>query len=283
MERKRDVAKTSAADLSHPSEPSSVLTGTADMDAQCLDTTNVTSAQGAETRIMGLRSVLERRKSRALTPYNAGAWDKILNECSLSAKYPNLPNALCRGFDAGIRTIYETAAPSNSQTLYTYPNAYQQIVEKEFERGRYIGPCSHDEVKALLGPFQSSPLSLVPKPGKPGKFHAVHNFSYPHTPTFRYSSINYTIDSNMYPCTWGTFATICYTIYNLLPNSQASIRDVAEAYRTIPIIPNQWPGLVVKLHDDDSFAINTCNNFGLTSAGGIYGELGDATVDIFRA
>src|SRR5271156_433391 len=34
---------------------------------------------------------------------------------------------------------------------------------------------------------------------------------------------------------------------------------------------------------DDQFAINVCNNFGLTSAGGIYGLLRDATLDIFRA
>ena len=41
--------------------------------------------------------------------------------------------------------------------------------------------------------------------------------------------------------------------------------------------------MVVKLLGDDQFAINVCNNFGLTSAGGIYGHLGDATLDIFRA
>ena len=70
---------------------------------------------------------------------------------------------------------------------------------------------------------------------------------------------------------------------NLPPRSQAAIRDVAEAYRTIPISSDQWPGLVVKLLDKDQFAINTCNNFGLTSAGGIYGEVGDATLDIFCA
>src|SRR5271156_4347752 len=34
---------------------------------------------------------------------------------------------------------------------------------------------------------------------------------------------------------------------------------------------------------DDQFAINVCNNFGLTSAGGIYGLLSGATLDIFRA
>ena len=37
---------------------------------------------------------------------------------------------------------------------------------KEFKRGRYIGPCTCQEVESLIGPFQSSPLSLIPKPSK---------------------------------------------------------------------------------------------------------------------
>ena len=222
-------------------------------------------------------------KNRALTPYNTNTWNLLLWECNLLKKYPNIPNSLAQGFDTGIWRIYETATPSNGPTLMEQPEAYQKIVEKEFERGCYIGPCSHNEVEALIRPFQSSPLSLVPKPGKPGQFHAVHNFSYPHIPSICISSINYTIDSNMYPCTWSTFSTMCYTIYNLPPGLQASIHNVAEAYRTIPITHSQWLGLVIKLQEDDSFAINTCNNFGLSSAGGIYGELGDARVDIFCA
>ena len=138
-------------------------------------------------------------------------------------------------------------------------------------------------MEQLIGPFQSSPLSLVPKPGKVAKLRAVHNFSYPHSPTNQIFSINYTIDPDVYPCTWGTFGTICFTIYNLPPGSQASIRDVAEAYRTIPITPEQWPGLVVKLRGQDTYCINTNDNFGLASAGGIYGEVADAGADIFRA
>ena len=85
----------------------------------------------------------------------------------------------------------------------------------------------------------------------------------------------------MFPCTWGNFDTICFTIFNLPPGSQAAIRDVAEAYRTIPVTSDQWPELVIRLHGNDEFAINLCNDFGLTSAGGIYGKLGDATLDIF--
>ena len=97
------------------------------------------------------------------------------------------------------------------------------------------------------------------------------------------ASINCFINADMFSCTWGTFATICFTVYNLPPRSQAVIHDVAEAYCTVPIGPDQWPGLVIKLLEDDEFAINTCNNFGLTLAGEIYSKVALATLDIFYA
>ena len=242
-----------------------------------------TSALDAEKRITELRTVLEHRKKAPLTPYKFEAWDKLLHRHNLHSKYPKLVASLQKGFDAGIRKIYSTFTPPNSSTVELHLELYQEIVDRELFTGRYIGPLSESEVEKLIGPFQSSPLSLVPKPGKVDKFRAVHNFSYPHSPTNHISSINYTIDPDVYPCTWGTFATICFTIFNLPPGSQASIRDVAEAYRTIPVVPEQWPGLVVKLRGQDEYCINTNDNFGLASAGGIYGEVADAGADIFRA
>ena len=159
---------------------------------------------------------------------------------------------------------------------------FEEIERNEFAKARYLGPCSKREVEALIGPFQTSPISIIPKPGKPGKFRAVHNFSHPHTASPSLASINSSINASDFPCTWGTFNAIALTIATLPPGSQASIRDVAEAYRTIPIKASQWPGLVIRLPGNDQFAINTCNNFGLASAGGIYGELADASADIFR-
>ena len=76
---------------------------------------------------------------------------------------------------------------------------------------------------------------------------------------------------------------LCAIIWHLPEGSQASIHDVAEAYRTIPILLAQWPGLVVKLREPDQFAINTNENFGLTSAGGIHGSVADAGIDLCRA
>jgi hypothetical protein len=139
------------------------------------------------------------------------------------------------------------------------------------------------EVERIVGPFQSSPLSVIPKPGKPGKFRLIQNLSSPHSPRNGISSINSAIDSSLFPCTWGTFATISFLIFHLPINSQAAVRDVKEAYRTIPLRPSQWAGLVVRLEGSDRFAIDTCNCFGLASSGGIYGRIGDAGAQLFRA
>ena len=276
------VTKARRADSSTQSEPPSAATGTTGGGAPPPPTSSDTNALGAETRITGLRNALELRRNRALTPYKAEAWEFFLRISNLSVKYPTLVSSLHKGFDAGIPPILSTFTPPNSPSLLQHPEAYHEMVANELRKGRYIGPCTRLEVEALIGPFQSSPLSWVPKPGKPGKFRAVHNFSFPRSATPTVTSINAAIDADRYPCTWGTFDTICFITHNLPPGSQAAIRDVAEAYRTIPIVPDQWPGLVVKLLDEDEFAINVCNNFGLTSAGGVYGEIGDATLDIFR-
>ena len=77
---------------------------------------------------------------------------------------------------------------------------------------------------------------------------------------------------------WGTFSTVALLITHLPPGSQASVRDVAEAYRTIPVLPSQWPGLVIRLEAQDQYVYN---NFGFISGSGAYGRLADAGADIF--
>ena len=145
-----------------------------------------------------------------------------------------------------------------------------------------LGPFSCEQLELVLRPFQTSLLSLVLKTSKTGKYQAVHNFSYPHKPFPDTMSVNAHIDSDDFPCTWGTFTTVTLIIAHLPPGSQASVHDMAEAYCTIPAKPDQWPGLIIHLRVDDQFAINVCNNFGLTSAGGIYGMVADVELTCSR-
>ncbi|SRR6266702_1578576 len=87
--------------------------------------------------------------------------------------------------------------------LYAFGNTWVSQVERAknatFATGQYIGPFMREQVEANLGPFQTSPLSLVPKTSKPGKFQAVHNFSHLHNPLPEATSINLQIDGDNFP------------------------------------------------------------------------------------
>jgi hypothetical protein len=228
------------------------------------------------------RNALGRRRLDAASPYKPDAWRSLLHAAQLHDRYSVIPHSLQYGFDAGIRPISRTFAPANKPSINQFITEFNQLIQVEFQKGRYIGPVSLEETEFLLGPFQTSPFSIIPKPGQPGKYRLIQNLSSPHSPSQAITSINSAIDSDQYPCTWGTFATICLLISRLPPGSQAAVRDVKEAYRTIPIRPEQWPGLVVRLQEDDQFAIDTCNCFGLASGGGVYGLVGDAGAQIMR-
>jgi hypothetical protein len=264
-------------------EPLSVPTGNALSVALTLELATIMSVLDVGKRIMEPKTVLEHRRNRALTPYHHEVWCCMLTEHCLLEKYSSIPHSLQFGFDAGICLVISTFTPDNSPTLYVHTKQYQEIMDHEFSCGRYIGPFSKVEVEELLSPFQSLPLSLIPKPGNADKYRAVHNFYFPHSPQDNISSINYSINSNLFPCTWGIFVMLCAIIWHCPEGSQASICDVTEVYCTIPILLAQWPGLVIKLCEPDQFTINTNDNFGLTLAGGIHGSVADAGTDLFHA
>lgn len=89
-------------------------------------------------------------------------------------------------------------------------------------------------LEALIGPFQTSALSIIPKSIKPGKCRLIQNWSRPHSPPKHISPTNSYIISELYPYTWGTFGTIALIIERLPPDSETAVRDVKEAYRTVP-------------------------------------------------
>lgn len=241
-----------------------------------------TNAPAAEGHPMELSRALEQRRCEPISPYRHHTWSNELSCLDLLPRYPTLVRDLQCGFDLGIPPIRSTYTPPNHPSLVHLPNVYKSIIDNEFAAGCYIGPFTRAQLEDELGPFQTSPLSLIPKTSKPRKYRAVHSFSFPHNPSRHITSINSHIDSENFLCTWGTFDIVALLIACLPPRSQASVWDVAEAYRTIPANPSQWPGLVICLQMDDQYAVNTCNNFGLTSAGGLYGTVANAGADIFQ-
>lgn len=269
------------ADLFQRKVPPSALTGSAPRGVESLATPPVTHAPGAAVPIMGLKAALELRRLKALTQYNPDAWELLLSSVNLTAKYPYIPEALRYSFRADVPSIHSSYTPPNNASVHEHENTLNQMFTKELSLGCYLGPYSHAEIESVLGPFQSSPLSIIPKLGRPGKFCLIQSLSFPHN-TPNTPSINSCINSDRFPCTYGTFDIVSHLIWHLLPGLQAAIRDVSEAYHTVPLAPSEWHGLVVRM-SDISFAVDTCLCFGFGPSGGLYGALAGVAVDIFHA
>lgn len=232
---------------------------------------------------MAPRDALSFRNSHPRSPLDPQAWKAALERTGLSHRYPRLVLGLSQGFIVNAPRIHHTFAPFNSPSLDLQQEHFDTIVAKEFCNQRYIGPFSRLELESLIGPFQSSPLSLVPKPHKTDAYRLVQNFSFPRVPRDNIVSVNYAIDSDLFPCTWGTFPAFSLLVWHLPEGSQAAVRDVAEAYRSVPLHPSQWPATVVRLSRNDQFAVDSCAAFGMSPSGGIFGHVADAGADIMRA
>ena len=115
---------------------------------------------------MGPKDALEQRSLEPLTPYAKGAWAELLLECGLDGRYPLLVQSLASGFDLGVPRIVRTYIPPNHPSVASLHDVYSNIVDSEFKAGRYIGPFTRGQLERALGPFQTSPLSLVPKTSK---------------------------------------------------------------------------------------------------------------------
>ncbi len=256
-------------------------TGTDQSDANTLIPA-ATSAPAVGTRPMEPSTVLMHRKSNSVTPLHPHAWLARLSAADLLDRYPTIYNGLSFGFNIGIPPIHMTFTPLNNSSIDLFRSQFDKMVKHEFDANRYIGLFTKEQIEDLIGPFQISPLSLIPKPHMLDELQLIQNYSFPRSPSVHHSSINYFISSDDFPCTWGTFNVMCFKIALLPPGSQGGIRDISEAYRNIATHPSQWPGTVVRLSDTD-FAIDPYVAFGETSGCGAYSVVADAGTDIFRA
>jgi hypothetical protein len=245
--------------------------------------TPVISVQAVLPLPMEPKTALALRRASALTPYDSNAWESLLLLSGLSFKYPSLPQNLRTGFFINMPNITLTQTPPNKPIISEYQTQFDKIIALELFKQRYIGPFSRQVTESLIGPFQSSPFSIMEKPGRPDHFRLLQNYSYPHitTPLYPNPSINSFLNSDDFPTTWGTFSIISLLIHQLPPHSQVATRDVAEAYRTVPLHYSQWPGTVVRT-GEDAFCIDTTASFGFSPSAGVYGALADAGADLFR-
>ena len=270
--------------LPDPTSQQSASTGSFPGVATAPTTTNVTFALDAVKPLTELRPVIELRKHKALTPYHPDIWEKYLREANILHEHEHILAGLRLGFHLDFPDILQTQTPPNRDSIILYKTHFTKVIHNEIQTGRYIGPASKATIEALIGPFQSSPMSIIPKPGRANKYRILQNLSFPITPSpaFPNPSINSFINSHNFPTTWGTFTVTSLLLTRLPSNSEIATRDISEAYRGTPIHYTQWPSHVVRTAED-AYCIDTAIGFGARPSGGLYGDLRDTSLTILRS
>jgi len=240
------------------------------------------SVPDAEQRIMVLRDALMQRKPKPVTPYFANTWENLLQEYGLVSWYLYLVDSLHNGFSVGIPTIVHTFTPLNSAACAENADVFDNIISHKVCTGHYMGPLIKDELEGVIRPFQSSPVSLVPKPHKPGALCLVQDLSFPHNVSI-HASINSFLISDNVSCTWGTFRAFSLLCARLPPGSQGAVQDMVETYCSIPLHPSKWARTTIRNRGYDSVIVNINLCFGVTPGTGCYRHIVDMGADIICA
>lgn len=215
-----------------------------------------------------------------ITPLRADAWDSLLRSCNLYHIFADIPHSIRSGFDMGVHSSLHTSyTPPNHQSALTLPSIIKNHINNELSNGRYTGPFSKSRLENLIGPFRTSPLGTVPKSNSTTEFRIIQDLSFPRDDP-DHLSVNSEINSDLFPCDWGTFNQICEIVRNAPPDTEAAMMDVDAAFRCCPIKPEHQPHFVV--HWEDSFYIDHNAPFGASSSGGIFGRLADAMTAIIH-
>ena len=213
------------------------------------------------------------------TPLNASHWYHALLSSGLLSRFHDVPTGIASGFKTGVYSILsDTFIPANHKSALQNPFAVEAHISKELRLNRYSGPFSPSQLQSLIGHFRTAPLGVVPKPNS-SAFRIIQDLSFPRGDDSR-SSVNSEINSDLFPCEWGTFAQCFFLAAKAPPGTQVAIFDVDSAYRNIPIHPEDQPHFCIAWND--KIYIDHCVAFGSASSAGLFGRVADAFVALIK-
>ena len=93
-----------------------------------------------QTSALTLNTLVARLHDKAHTPYIANAWQTFLSASDLTHMYPLISESLLNGFDVHAPHISCSFTPPNHPSTSKHPDTFRDIINKEFAKGRYIGP-----------------------------------------------------------------------------------------------------------------------------------------------
>lgn len=276
--RRISSSRRSRIDGSLPAAGSSVIDGTTAV-SHASNVTASTAARYAGTQLTTLAHALA-PLLKVCTPLLHANWSAALSSAHLLNDFFDVPIGIKDGFHTGITsTLSTTFIPLNHQSALTQPQAVSHHIAKELELGRYSGPYSPHELFNNIGHFRTAPLGVIPKPNG-SSFRIIQDLSFPRNHSSKFS-VNSEINSDDFPCEWGTFAQ-CFFLVAVAPvGTQVAVFDVDSAYRNIPIAPSEQVHFCISW--GDQIYVDHCVAFGSASSAGLFGRVADVFVAIIKA
>lgn len=220
----------------------------------------------------------ESRVLDAPSPFIVSAWQELFARFNLLDDFSDVLDGFRFGFHTGVKSpVLNTFIPPNHRSAIQDPLAIDAHIQKELKLNRYSGPYSVSQATKLLGPFRTSPLGLVPKANS-SSFRVIQDLSFPRSSAT--ASVNSEIDSDDFPCAWGTFSQCALFVATAPAGTEAAVFDVDSAYRNIPIHPSEKAHFCVMWKDE--IFIDHCVAFGSASSAGLFGRVADAFVAIIQ-
>lgn len=201
------------------------------------------------------------------TPLKLKAWARYLSvhPDQQFAAYilQGLTNGFHIGFDRQCTKLRQ--ARGNMSSTKLNPAAVDLYVETEKAEGRLIGPIP----EALHKHCQLSPIGLIPKKHQPGRWRLIVDLSSPSN-----GSVNDGINSEWCSMQYATIDQAVSIIQTLGKGTQLSKLDLKNAYRMVPVHPDDQPLLGIRW--EGAVYLDAALPFGLRSAPKIFSAVADA-------
>lgn len=195
------------------------------------------------------------------SPLRLEMWRQRLADCPDTEFVQYITEGIQRGFRIGFNRSHPLLSASTNMPS-SNPTVISEYLEREVELGRTF-TCSTDS------PAHISPLGVIPKRNKPGKWRLIVDLSSP-----KGGSVNEGIDPNWSTLSYATVDHLATLVVLQGPGAFLVKADVKEAYRMIPIHPDDHHLLGVRW--GKSFFIDSVLPFGLRSAPKIFSAVADA-------
>ena len=160
------------------------------------------------------------------------------------------------GFDLGFRGRILSRTSPNLPSAIQHPQIVSEKIQTELAEQRIFGPFK-------VSPFNeyiTSPIGLVPKSS--GKFRMIHHLSYPRNSSIQ--SVNSGILPTFSKVKYLNFQQVLHKVAHFGPTSFAVKCDISNAFRLLPVRPDQVPLLGFKWQQN--FFFDGCAPFGCSSS-----------------